>query len=1207
MSADVLLAEAAEAPVVGSFVVDGLTFAVAGEGSVELVGVAPATTGEGSENGSPSVILSEGSEAAEVEESNESHASEAGATNATLPGTVLYEGAEYVLSSIGAYAFYLSGMTDVTLPASVSNVDDRAFRSSDVARVAVDADNPVYSSYDGALYSADMTSLLLIPEGRTGAVRVPSHAASVAPSVFSHCAGVDAIAVDAGCSHLSSENGLLYDAEGATLLRVPAGATEVTIREGCTAIAAGALEACAKLTTINAPATVAAISPDVFHAIPTVSLPVASAQHDEAADAVASGLPDQSNATAGSVALSESGDTAAPSVILGGGSEAAEVEESNEGQTSEVGSQLTAMVALSSTDSDLPVVTPSSITVLLPEESAAQIWHAMGFATIGGRSEHEAATEHAMSGKAGEVIGSVTFYVPEGYYMSGNAVASNNGQKLPVTSADGGSIRAFWGVPTYPETARVIAVGDGSEHGRSAGEFRTYFAIVGANTGWVDGYVFSSSSKEKIEDGAWFLDGEYSTRARSEYQVLHGDEIPSQLYWHPMVSTVSFDAQGGTVTPDSMVMRVDADMPSLAVWPKKAGHMLVGWFDDEGNQYYNADGSGVCRWDKMFDTTLYAQWKRVDYDLGFDVDSEPGDADCKGEPKDDQTVNVEDGPTAIEDPKRPGYVFQGWAIPSEDGTEAIDQDLVYQDETDGKWYVDASKLPDYAGDDGRVELTARWSAAVKVDAPLSATFYYDLTLPDGEGYWDEARDAAVEGAAGAAGTAAIRNHSAVPLRVAGMESATGKDSARLLKKGDEWVNDLPKGEASVLSVFPTKSASTGTEDAALGPSSASQDKGDDLAHAVTLALDEVKLEAAFDADAWAIGAATVGDNGVVAKTGDLRLGYRLDLGGEGGVTLDYDALLDATEGDEGKAASLTSIAYCFALQAPRPTGTRSDPLYVEVTDPEVGGVGVYGLADIKAAADDFSSRVDPATDPNDWASISSQIAGSPYAKLYTELLEGGACFKLKVDGAYLDAQLIGICQDARSDNGRRAGLTFQTKDVYAYNNKKSNAAGGGTFNTQMNPLDKNVGGWQAMPLRERLRTTFMNSLDGQLRTAIAPLRKSQQIFGDIGAASLQNTTGKEGETIWLPSRYELSGMIFDRYNESEAIGNSSYKPFQYHAFAGSNGLRLYNKYFNDSIPGWWTRSAYRSNRSIFCQVNGVDGRFSQNAAYAGGVAPCFAL
>ncbi len=1036
MSADVLLAEAAEAPVVGSFVVDGLTFAVADEGSVELVGVAPATTGEG-------------------------------AANVALPGAVPYEGAEYALSSIGAYAFYLSGMTDVTLPASVSNVDDRAFRSSDVARVAVDADNPAYSSYDGALYSADMTSLLLIPEGRTGAVRVPSHAASVAPSVFSHCAGVDAIAVDAGCSHLSSENGLLYDAEGATLLRVPAGATEVTIREGCTAIAAGALEGCAKLERINAPASVASISPDVFHAIPTVNLPAAS-------------------------------------VILSEGGEAAGAEGPNEGQASEAGDQITAMVALSSADDDLPQVVVSDITVSLSDDAASDCWESIGFA------------------------------------ISRNALLSED---------------------EAPDTQEAATYGAG------------HSSYVYCENPWYRNSLSSGATLEGPTNEWFHVNGGTMTKFRLHEGVLYFDS----------------SAHGGAYIHIGLTKNLDG-----------VKSVLYGTSTDNLKPLLPSEAFRVASSDTYF-------YIVTSYDLGFDVDSEPGDADCKGEPKDDQTVNVEDGPTAIEDPKRPGYVFQGWAIPSEDGTEAIDQDLVYQDETDGKWYVDASKLPDYAGDDGRVELTARWSAAVKVDAPLSATFYYDLTLPDGEGYWDEARDAAVEGAAGAAGTAAIRNHSAVPLRVAGMESATGKDSARLLKKGDEWVNDLPKGEASVLSVFPTKSASTGTEDAALGPSSASQGKGDDLAHAVTLALDEVKLEAAFDADAWAIGAATVGDNGIVSKTGDLRLGYRLDLGGEGGITLDYDALLGATEGDEGKAAPLTSIAYCFALQAPRPTGTRSDPLYVEVTDPEVGGVGVYGLADIKAAADDFSSRVDPATDPNDWASISSQIAGSPYAKLYTELLEGGACFKLKVDGAYLDAQLIGICQDARSDNGRRAGLTFQTKDVYAYNNKKSNAAGGGTFNTQMNPLDKNDGGWQAMPLRERLRTTFMNSLDGQLRTAIAPLRKSQQIFGDIGAASLQNTTGKEGETIWLPSRYELSGMIFDRYNESEAIGNSSYKPFQYHAFAGSNGSRLYNKYFNDSIPGWWTRSAYRSNRSIFCQVNGVDGRFSQNAAYAGGVAPCFAL
>ncbi|MCI8340592.1 MAG: hypothetical protein HFJ73_03240, partial [Eggerthellaceae bacterium] len=162
-------------PIIGSFTVDGLTFAVIDGPYVELVGV------------SPSVILSEGSEAAGVEESNENHASEAGVTNLTLPETVSYKGVSHIVSSVDAYAFYLSGVTDVTLPASVSDVDDRAFRSSDVASVTVAEDNPAYSSFDGALYDADQLSLLLIPEGKQGAVLLPKTAEVAEASVFSHC------------------------------------------------------------------------------------------------------------------------------------------------------------------------------------------------------------------------------------------------------------------------------------------------------------------------------------------------------------------------------------------------------------------------------------------------------------------------------------------------------------------------------------------------------------------------------------------------------------------------------------------------------------------------------------------------------------------------------------------------------------------------------------------------------------------------------------------------------------------------------------------------------------------------------------------------------------------------------------------------------------------------------------------------------------
>ncbi len=140
-------------PVIGSFTVDGLTFAVIDGPYVELVSAAPQTT------------ASEGSEAAGAEESNSNHASEAGVTSLTLPETASYKGVSHIVSSIGAYAFYLSGVTSVTLPASVNDVDDRAFRSSDVASVTVAEGNPTYSSFDGALYDAEHLSLLLIPTG----------------------------------------------------------------------------------------------------------------------------------------------------------------------------------------------------------------------------------------------------------------------------------------------------------------------------------------------------------------------------------------------------------------------------------------------------------------------------------------------------------------------------------------------------------------------------------------------------------------------------------------------------------------------------------------------------------------------------------------------------------------------------------------------------------------------------------------------------------------------------------------------------------------------------------------------------------------------------------------------------------------------------------------------------------------------------------
>ncbi|MCI8340933.1 MAG: leucine-rich repeat protein [Eggerthellaceae bacterium] len=367
-------------PVIGSFTADGLTFAVAEGSTVELVGVAGAEGAFGSE-----VPTSPQPPSAPTPE----------AANLVLPETVAYEGTEYTLASIAPYAFYLSGVTDLTLPASVNDVDDRAFRSSDVASVTVAEGNPTYSSFDGALYDADQLSLLLIPEGKQGTVRIPKTAEVAGASVFSHCPLADSIFVDAGSAAFASENGLLYTSDLTTLLRVPAGATEITIRDGCTTIAAGALEACAKLATINAPASVTSISPDIFHAIPTVSLPVASAQHDEAAN-----------------------DTATDS-------------------------QLVAVVTLFATDESLPEVDPSAITANLAEDADWALWKSFGFA-LSDAVEPSAAVDSFASYAAISVFscngGGNTVY-PKLSNTCGGGTADNQGT---------------WGATTYSISRNVV-------------------------------------------------------------------------------------------------------------------------------------------------------------------------------------------------------------------------------------------------------------------------------------------------------------------------------------------------------------------------------------------------------------------------------------------------------------------------------------------------------------------------------------------------------------------------------------------------------------------------------------------------------------------------------------------------------------------------------------------------------------------------------
>ncbi len=1060
-------------PVIGSFTVNGLTFAVTGESTIELVGV------------SPSVILSGGSEAAGAEGSDESHASEAGVASLTLPETITYEGVDYTLASIGGFAFYLSGVASVTLPASVSDVDDRAFRSSDVASVAVAEGNQDYSSFDGALYSADKTRLLLIPEGRVGAVLLPREAEVADPGKFSHCSLVDAISVEDGAA-FASENGLLYTSDLTTLLRVPAGAEEITIRDGCIAIAAGALEACAKLATINAPASVTSISPDIFHAVPVVSLPAASALQGESTDAV----------------------TSTP--------------------------QLTAMVALSSDGGGLPEVNPMFVTVCVQEDRNAADWKEAGFETVMVASS--AALNSAASYAAGWQV-----HCPYGHRASDAKPSKTCQSQTHEYDA------TEWNVNEFDSTP--LQVGFTAESG-----YYVHYLYHGAYRDfYLDSYCYGVSL---TPDGSILPVG---------YRF---PDSGANVYYHcrPFGSfSIRFEVLGGSeVEPmDKVPCAHDVILPAA---PNRPGYRFLGWDTQrEGNgERYPGAGKMPPAEDGAV-VTLYAQWERVDYDLGFDVDSEPGDEDYKGEPKDDQTVNVESGPTAIEDPKRPGYVFQGWTIPDASGTHGNLSSLVYKDE-DGKWYVDASKLPDYAGDDGRVELTARWTSVISVDVPSSVTFYADVVTQG-----NESREGL---ASGAFGQSKVASQSEVDLRIVGLESepVRGNGTTSL------GATDLIKGKDGkpvsttvdmLFSVYPVEKAPSE------GDLKDPDRKSEKPEGAANFALDDILLEKEFASADFSIPAGK-----------SLNLGYRLNLQ-ETGAVLDYDKLSTLSE---GTSASIANISYCFAADAiPSDWG---EPLWIENPDRSYSPAKYLLLKDIKDAADDLSAHAD---DP----------AQSEHYSLYSSLV-GTGTFHLKVDGKYLDIQLLGICQDAKTAGGK-AGLTFQTKDIYAHSGIRSSAAGGGEFPCQMNPAGSKSDGWASSAMNDALRSIFWGYLPEEVRAAVVGVDKFQQLYGDATGSYLQKTSD---ETIWLPSMYEVFGTTFTYYNDSEGIPVDGYIPFQYQAYAGNGGSEANAKAvktYNGSASRWWLRSALRDNAEQFCIAYSDGYRGGNPASDTRGVAPCFCL
>ncbi len=204
---------------------------------------------------------------------------------------------------IGSYALESSTLKNVTIPASVKWIGVPAFEG--VQNFFVAEGSEYYRAVDGVLFSKDGTTLVAYPDGRSttsyeipdGVTQINSYAISGVASLkslmvpatlavngistwaFDDCKIKTLSVADGGDAgaFLKSVDGVLFSADGTTLVKCPAGKSGAyVIPDDVTNILEGAFNRCELLTSITIPEGVTTIGDFAFEKcklLPSITLP----------------------------------------------------------------------------------------------------------------------------------------------------------------------------------------------------------------------------------------------------------------------------------------------------------------------------------------------------------------------------------------------------------------------------------------------------------------------------------------------------------------------------------------------------------------------------------------------------------------------------------------------------------------------------------------------------------------------------------------------------------------------------------------------------------------------------------------------------------------------------------------------------------------------------------------------------------------------
>jgi len=217
------------------------------------------------------------------------------------------------VSAIGNNAFFgCHNLTSITIPNSVTIIYNWTFSGCDMlSEINVDANNTVYSSIDGVLFSKDEKTLIMYPRAKTGHYDIPNSVATIGYYSIAYCISLTSVTipnsvttidvgafrgctnftsvtipnsviridtyaffecdklseinVDASNTEYSSVDGVLFSKDKKTLILYPTGKTgHYDIPNSVTYIQTWAFQSCTSLASVTIPNSVATIGNYAF-------------------------------------------------------------------------------------------------------------------------------------------------------------------------------------------------------------------------------------------------------------------------------------------------------------------------------------------------------------------------------------------------------------------------------------------------------------------------------------------------------------------------------------------------------------------------------------------------------------------------------------------------------------------------------------------------------------------------------------------------------------------------------------------------------------------------------------------------------------------------------------------------------------------------------------------------------------------------------